>query len=140
MLALRFVVVGTCLLALPFASAAQQPPRPNETPRAVTLTLAEYNRLIDLAARPTQGTNAPPVAAVLASADLRVRVDRDNARGVFDMTGDALRPGVSRVNLLAGATVTEANAGGRPLPLVADGTSHTALVPGPGPFALTLER
>jgi hypothetical protein len=127
------------VLVLPFVSAAQQPPRPNETPRAVTLTLAEYNRLIDLAARPTQGSNAPPVAAVLASADLRIRVERDAARGVFNMAGDALRAGVSRVSLLAGATVTEANAGGRPLPLVADGNAHTALVPGPGPFALTLE-
>jgi hypothetical protein len=105
----------------------------------VTLTLAEYNRLIDLAARPTQGSNAPPVAAVLASADLRIRVERDTARGVFNMAGDALRAGVSRVSLLAGATVTEANAGGQPLPLVADGNAHTALVPGPGPFALTLE-
>ncbi len=35
--------------------SAQQPPRPNETPRAVTLSLAEYNRLIDLASRPPQG-------------------------------------------------------------------------------------
>jgi hypothetical protein len=135
----RLVHVALFVLLFPLASAAQQPPRPNETPRAVTLTLAEYNRLIDLAARPAQGSNAPPIAAVLASADLRIRVDRDTARGVFNMAGDALRPGVSRVSLLAGATVTEAHAGGRPLPLVADGNAHTALVPGPGPFALTLE-
>ena len=136
----RLVLVALFVVVLlPLASAAQQPPRPNETPRAVTLTLAEYNRLIDLAARPTQGATAPPIAAVLASADLRIRVDRETARGVFNMAGDALRAGVSRVSLLAGATVIEANAGGRPLPLVADGNAHTALVPGPGPFALTLE-
>jgi len=135
----RLVLVALLVVLLPCASAAQQPPRPNETPRAVTLTLAEYNRLIDLAARPPQGSNAPPVAAVLASAELRIRIDRDTAHGVFNMAGDALRAGLSRVSLLAGATVTEANAGGRPLPLVADGNAHTALVPGPGPFALTLE-
>jgi len=133
------VVVSALMLLGPQAVAAQQPPRPSETPRAVTLTLAEYNRLIDLANRPAPGPTTPPVAAVLASADLRVRVDRDTARGVFTMNGDALRPGVSRVGLLSGATVTEANAGGRPLPLVADGNAHTALVPGPGPFTLTLE-
>jgi len=136
---LRLVLVAMFAVLVPCASIAQQPPRPNETPRAVTLTLAEYNRLLDVAARPAQGSNAPPVAAVLASADLRVRVDRDTARGVFNMTGDALRPGVSRVSLLGGATVTDANADGRPLPLVADGNAHTALVSGPGPFALTLE-
>lgn len=133
----------TLILALLLASSlsafAQQPPRPNETPRAVTLSLTEYNRLIDLASRPPQGAMVAPVAAVVASANLRVRVERDTARGVFAIAGDALRPGVSRVGLLSGATLIDANAGGRPLPLIADGTAPTALIPGPGPFSLSLE-
>lgn len=127
------------LLACSHSAFAQQPPRPNETPRAVTLSLTEYNRLIDLASRPPQGALVAPVAAVLASANLRVRVERDTARGVFAIAGDALRPGVSRVSLLSGATLIDANAGGRPLPLIADGAAHTALIPGPGPFSLSLE-
>ena len=127
------------ILMTAHAASAQQPPRPNETPRAVTLTLAEYNRLIDLASRPPQASTTAPVAAVLASSDLRVRVDRDTARGVFTVNGDALRSGVSRVNLISGATLIDASAAGRPLPLVADGAAHTALIPGPGPFSLTLE-
>ena len=121
------------------AAAQAVPPRPNDTPRAVTLSLTEYNRLIDLAARPPQGTSSPPMAAVVASADLRVRVDRDLARGVFNVTGDVLRPGVSRVSLLSGATLIDASAGGRPVPLIADGNAHTALIPGPGTFAVALE-
>jgi hypothetical protein len=68
-----------------------------------------------------------------------VRVDGDTARGVFDVNGDVLRAGVSRVSLLSGATLIDANAGGRPLPLVAEGNAHSALIPGPGPFSLTLE-
>ena len=132
-------MTAAMLLMAAHAAFAQQPPRPNDTPRAVTLTLAEYNRLIDLAARPPQAQATAPVAAVLASSDLRVRVDRDNARGVFTVNGDALRSGVSRVNLISGATLIDASAGGRPLPLVADGAAHTALIPGPGPFSLTLE-
>jgi hypothetical protein len=127
------------LLTCSHSAFAQQPPRPNETPRAVTLSLTEYNRLIDLASRPPQGALVAPVAAVLASANLRVRVERDTARGVFTVAGDALRPGVSRVSLLSGATLMDANAGGRPLPLIADGNAHTALIPGPGPFSLSLE-
>src|SRR5688572_20213617 len=95
-------VVAALLLVAQLAAAQAVPPRPNDTPRAVTLSLTEYNRLIDLAARPPQGTSSPPVAAVVASADLRVRVDRDLARGVFNVTGDVLRPGVSRVSLLSG--------------------------------------
>jgi hypothetical protein len=129
----------SALVLIPLVAAAQQPPRPTETPRSVTLTLAEYNRLIDLASRPAPGPPGPPVAAVLASADLRVRVERDTARGVFNVSGDVLRAGVSRVGLLSGATLIDANAGGRPVPLVADGNAHVALVPGPGPFSLALE-
>jgi hypothetical protein len=127
------------LLTCSHSAFAQQPPRPTETSRAVTLSLTEYNRLIDLASRPPQGALVAPVAAVLASANLRVRVERDTARGVFAVVGDALRPGVSRVSLLSGATLIDANAGGRPLPLIADGNAHTALIPGPGPFSLSLE-
>src|SRR5215510_14951202 len=112
MTTLKIASIVTLVVIVPRVSMAQQPLRPNETPRAVTLTLAEYNRLIDLANRPSQGSSTPPVAAVLASADLRVRVDRDTAHGVFSMNGDALRAGVSRVSLLSGATVTEANAAG----------------------------
>jgi len=135
----KMMTMAAILMMTAHTAAAQQPPRPNETPRAVTLTLAEYNRLIDLAGRPTQAPTTAPVAAVLASSELRVRVDRDTARGVFTVNGDALRSGVSRVNLLSGATLIDPSAAGRPLPLVADGAAHTALIPGPGPFSLTLE-
>jgi hypothetical protein len=135
----KLMTLAAILMMTAHAASAQQPPRPNDTPRAVTLTLAEYNRLIDLASRPPQATSTAPVAAVLASSDLRVRVDRDNARGVFTVNGESLRGGVNRVNLISGATLTDATAAGRPLPLVADGAAHTALIPGPGPFSLTLE-
>jgi hypothetical protein len=79
------------------------------------------------------------VASVLASADLRVRVERDTARGVFTLSGDVLRAGISRVGLMSGATLIEASVAGRPVPLIADGQAHTALLPGPGPFSLALE-
>ena len=127
------------LVTAAHTATAQQPPRLNESTRTATLSLTEYNRLIDLAARPPQPPTIAPVAAVLSSADLRVRVERETVRGVFNVTGDVLRQGVTRVNLLAGATLIDASAAGRPLPLMAEGTAHTALVPGPGPFALTLE-
>ena len=132
-------MVAAVLVSFAHAVAAQTPPRPNESPRAVTLSLTEYNRLIDLASRPPQSPAIAPVAAVLASADLRVRVERETARGVFTLTGEVLRSGLNRVSLLSGATLVDASAAGRPLPLLVEGTAHTALLPGPGPFALTLE-
>jgi hypothetical protein len=131
------VVIAGALMSA--HASAQQPPRPNDTPRTATLSLSEYNRLIDLASRPPQPSSIPPVASTLASADLRIRVDRDLARGVFALTGEVLRPGLNRVPLLSGATIIDASVAGQPLPLVAEGNAHAALLPGPGPFAVSLE-
>ena len=130
----------TLVFSIAAHSAAAQPPaRPTELPRSVTMTLAEYNRLLDLAARAPVGAAPAPVAAIVASADLKVTVDRETARGVFNVSGQVLQSGVSRVTLLQGATLVDANAGGRPVPLLADGQTVTALITGPSPFALTLE-
>jgi hypothetical protein len=132
------------LLAVAHVASAQPPVRTAdvtrpEVARNVTLPLAEYNRLMDLANRPPMASSTPPVGAVLSSADLRVRVDRETAQGVFTLIGDVLRPGINRVALVSGATLIEGSASGRPLPLSTDGAMHMALLPGPGPFALTLE-
>src|SRR5262249_13433461 len=99
----------------------------------------ESTRLLDLANRPGAAAPAAPVAALVASADLRVRVDRDAVAGVFTLAGDVLRPGITRVNLIAGATLTDASVDGKPLPLTADGNMHAALLPGPGAFSVRLE-
>ena len=140
------VIAGATITfsVLSAATQAQPPVRTTEVARtdparSVTLSLAEYNRLIDLANRPSQGVALAPLAATLASADLRVRVDRDTVHGTFSLAGDVLRPGINRVPLISGATLIEGTASGRPLPLTAEGPLHTALLPGPGPFALTLE-
>jgi hypothetical protein len=101
--------------------------------------LNEYNRLLDRANRPETGPAVPPVPAVLTGAELRVRVDRDAVRGVFNLTGDVLRTGINRVHLLTGATLVDGAMAGRPLPLVTDGPNHWALLLGPGPFGVTLE-
>jgi hypothetical protein len=125
-------------LLLAHVALAQQPPAAAAA-RSVTLSLAEYNRLIDLAGRPVPDARVPPVPAVLASADVRVRVDGEAARGVFQLAGEVLRAGVNPVHLISSATLVAATTAGRPLPLVADGQSHAALLTGPAPFAVTLE-
>ena len=133
-------ITATLVFSIAAHSAAAQPPaRPTELPRSVTMTLAEYNRLLDLAARAPVGAAPAPVPAIVASADLKVTVDRETARGVFNLSGQVLQNGVSRVTLFQGATLVDANAGGRPVPLLADGQTVTALIAGPNPFALTLE-
>src|SRR6476661_8056469 len=121
------------------ARAQVAAPPNSQPPRSVTLTLAEYNRLLDLGTRPTAAPPAAPVAAVLSNAEMTVRVEGSAATGTFTLAGQVLRPGMNRVTLLSDATVMDANADGRPLPLLVDGRSHQALLSGPGPFAATLE-
>jgi hypothetical protein len=121
------------------AAIAQQPVRPAEQTRAVTMSLAEYNRLLELAARAPSAPPAAPMAAVVASAELSIRVDQDTARGVFNLAGQVLQSGVNRVPLVSGATLIDATAGGRPVPLVTDGQALQALIAGPAPFAIRAE-
>jgi len=137
MTASRLVTYTALAIGVAVTASAQQPPRPADTPRAVTLTLAEYNRLLDLSIRAPQLPAPPP--AVLAAADLRVRVEGDTARGAFSLRGETFRDGVDRVRVLSGSTLIGATAPGRPVPLLIEGGSQFALVPGPGAFALDLD-
>lgn len=123
----------------PAARVVASPDRAQEVLDTVTLPLSEFNRLTDLAARPVPPADASPVATIITSADLRIRVERDSARGTFALAGDILRGGLNRVELLPGTTLLNGTAAGRPIPLVAAGDQPAALVQGIGPFGMTLE-
>jgi hypothetical protein len=121
------------------APAAAQVVRPVDQPRSVTMSLTEYNRLLDLAARAPVPPAAAPAAAVVSSAELKITVDRDTARGTFNLAGQILHTGMTRVPLVNGATLVDASSGGRPVPLVTEGQALQALITGPGPFAISAE-
>jgi hypothetical protein len=134
------ILLITGALACVHAAAAQTPAaRPTDTGRSVTLPLNEYNRLVDLANRPSDAPPAAPVPAVLANADLQVRVDKDAVRGTFTLAGDVMRPGTQRVTLLAGGGVLDATLDERPLPMIVDRDANAALIEGPGRFTATLQ-
>ena len=127
--ALLFSLISSIVLAQPPVRAAEQP-------RSVTLTLAEYNRLLDLERRAPVTPPAPPVAAIVSSADLKITIDRDNARGAFTLNGQVLHTGLVRVPLVHAASLLDATSGGRPVPLVTEGQTLQALINGPGPFSI----
>jgi len=112
---------------------------PLGSPGTVTLSRAEYDRLLDLASRRPSPIDVAPVGAVLNRAEIRVRVDGSSARATMRIDGDVLRPGVVKVALLKGATLLDARLENRPLPVTAEAGAHVALVQGPGPFVATLE-
>jgi hypothetical protein len=149
-----FMILASVVVHALVARAQTVPPRPDAGPRlaaaavspapvvpagSVTLSLAEYDRLVDLSSRPVRPPDVPPVGALLSRADLRVRVDGIAARGTFTIEGEVLRAGPTRVDLVSGGTVLDARAAGRPIPLLVDGRGHATVLPGPGPFSVAVD-
>jgi hypothetical protein len=127
-----------CLLAWSAGLvAAEDAPVRAGAPGTVTLPLAEYDRLVDRAAHPPTPPERPPVAAVLASATLALRVEGAAVRGTMELAGEVFRPG--SVRLFEGSGLLDAKEDGRPVPLRVEGGAPCAIVTHPGPLALTLQ-
>jgi hypothetical protein len=136
----RVTIFLILVLSMAARSVSAQPPvRAAEQSRSVTLTLAEYNRLLDLERRAPAAAAAAPVGAVVASANLKITVDREAARGTFALAGQVLHNGVTRVPLVTAATLIDATSGGRPVPLVTEGQTLQALIAGPGAFTINAD-
>lgn len=113
-------------------------PSPPVSPGSVTLTLAEYNRLMELALRKPKTDNAAPLPFVLSRAAFNLRVEGQSLLGSVDIAGNVLEKGSVKVPLTNGLTILEARQAGKPLPLLQEGTIHATVLNGPGPFAVSL--
>jgi hypothetical protein len=99
-----FGVAGIVLASTATAAIAQ----PVAAPNTVTISLAEYNRLVDRAANPAVPVPVPPTGAVVSQADLALRVDGELLRGTITLQGEVLRAGQTAVPLLSGGTLIRA--------------------------------
>jgi hypothetical protein len=136
---LRSMLAACASLLLAPVSFAQTPPV--APPGGVTLPLVEYDRLVDRAAHPPAPAERPPVAAVVTRADLQVRVSADNVRGTATVQGEVLREGRVKVPLLEGAPMigfVDIQQAGAPVPVVTESGTTSAILSGPGPFALAV--
>ena len=131
----RAVSLGLSLL---LATAVTAQERPNGAPGTVTLRLTEYEKLIDRAARPPQGTEQPPVDAVVSRATMKLRVADDFVRGTFKLEGEVFKRGPARVPLIAGATLLETTLQNATPPLALENGRHSAILVGPRPFDMDL--
>ena len=84
----------------------------------VTLSLAEYNRLSELAAKKPKQTDAPPLPYVLNVSAFKLRVEDQSVVGSVEMSGEVLANGSAKVPLTTGLTILEAKQAGSPLPLM----------------------
>src|ERR1700704_4512144 len=75
---------------------------------SVTLTLAEYNRLMELAVRKPTTDNGAPLPFVLSRAAFKLRVEDQSLLGSVDIDGNVLEKGSTKVPLTTGLTILEA--------------------------------
>src|SRR5579863_1381999 len=105
----------------------------------VTLTLDEYNKLTELAAKPPKQNDVAPLPYSIKHADLKLHVENDGVRGSVEFEGEVFRKGVSKVPLTTGMTILDAHQNGKGVPLEQENGTHTALLSGPGEFSVDLE-
>lgn len=137
----------TILLLLVFATAAYGQHRDSRSGAilplpgssgTVTLSLAEYNRLTELASRKPTTTEASPLSFVLSRAAFKLRVEDQSLTGALDIDGSVLEKGSVKVPLTSGITILDAKQANSPLPLLQEGRTHSAILNGPGAFAVNL--
>ena len=109
------------------------------SPGTVTLSLAEYNRLVERATHKGKpAIDEVPLPFVLSHAVFKLRVENQTLVGTVDIDGSLLQKGAIKTPLTTGLTVLEAKQATNPLPLLQEGPSHAAILSGPGPFAVSL--
>src|SRR5277367_3832848 len=135
MLTIIAVTFGMDLPAL----AQQKSDAPPPATGNVTLSLDEYNRLLALANRPGKKSEAPPAAYVLKHAELKLHVVDENVLGSLQFEGETLAANETKVPLASGLTVFDARHGSKPLPVLLENGTHTAILPGQSEFTVTLE-
>ncbi|MGC1451516.1 MAG: carboxypeptidase-like regulatory domain-containing protein [Candidatus Sulfotelmatobacter sp.] len=105
----------------------------------VTLTLDEYNKLVELAAKPQKGPDLAPLPYSIKHAEVKLRIENDGVRGMVQLEGELFRKGVSKVPLTTGMTVLDAHQNGKWVPLLQENGTHMALLSGPGEFSVALD-
>ena len=108
------------------------------TAGTVTISLSEYDRLVERASRKDKSPEEAPLPFVLSHAVFRLRVEDQTLVGYVDIDGSLLGKGAVKTPLTSSLTILEAKQAGQPLPLIQEGSSHAAILNGPGPFAVSL--
>src|SRR5271169_5769411 len=130
-----FVVLLLCSLC----AAQEKSTLPLPDAGNVTLTLDEYNKLMELAAKPPKKSDLAPLPYSIKHADVTLHIENDGVRGTVQLEGEIFRKGVSKVPLTTGMTVLDAHQNGKGVALLQENGTHMALLPGPGDFSVALD-
>jgi len=132
---MMLVLISSATLWAQEKNVLPQPGRGN-----VTLTLDEYNRLTELASKPSKKPEPPPQAYSLKRAELKLKVDNETVLGTIQLQGEVLSKGVVKVPLASGMTILDAHQEAQKgVPLELENGTQTAVLPGPAEFSVTLD-
>jgi carboxypeptidase family protein len=112
---------------------------PLPTTGNVTLTLAEYNRLVELAAKSGKKHETPPMPYAIKHAEMKLHVANQTVLGTIQLDGEVFSKGAAKVPLTNGLTILNARQEGKSLPLEQEGATSTAILPGAAEFSVALE-
>ena len=105
----------------------------------VTLSLAEYDRLVELASHKPKPADAAPLPFVLSRAAFKLKLVDQTLVGTVEIDGSLLENGNVKAPLTTGLMILEAKQSSNPsLPLLLEGPAHAAILNGPGPFGVSL--
>ncbi|HKV91591.1 MAG TPA: carboxypeptidase-like regulatory domain-containing protein [Candidatus Angelobacter sp.] len=122
-----------------YAMGGESASLPLPTTGNVTLTLAEYNRLVELASKSTKQREKPPLPYAIKRADLKLSVTNNNVLGTVQMDGEVFSRNETKVPLTSGLTILNAREEGKSLPLEQEGSTATAILPGAAEFSVSLD-
>ncbi len=112
---------------------------PLPDPGNVTLSLEEYNKLVELAGRPIKKPDVPPLPYAVKRAELKLHVANESVLGTVQFEGEIFKKGETKVPLIADMTILDARQEGKVLPLELEGGKHVAVLPGPSEFSVALD-
>lgn len=121
-----------------FALSQPRPALPIPAAGNVTLSLQDYNQLVERAALPAPKPDTP-LAYSLRSAELRLQAAGELVSGTVQIDGEVFSAKTAvKVPLVSGMTVFNAQQQGKDLPLEQESGRHAAILSGPAPFSVTL--
>ena len=132
-------VCATTLRAASPRAADEKSTLPLPDPGNVTLTLDEYNRLMEMAAKPPKKSDVAPLPYSIKHADVKLHIENEGVRGTVQLEGEVFHKGVSKVPLTTGMTILDAHQNGKGVPLQQENGVHVALLSGPGEFSVALD-
>jgi len=135
----RFFVMVCCLCLASLCWGQDKSTLPLPDPGNVTLTLDEYNKLVEMAAKPPKHPELAPLPYSLKHAEAKLQVENDCVHGTIDLEGEVFHKGISKVPLTSGMTVLDAHQSGKGVPLIQENGTEAALLPGPGEFSVALD-